>query len=117
MSGYREHSFDPNAGGDYGPPLKPYNWVQWIGVGFTCIGAAVLAGYLAAKAGWLAFDTKDSLVLLGSNLTLCGSLLVNSRRQPVALSPETKRRRTVTILTALAVCASVAATIVYFKGA
>ena len=26
MSGYREHSFDPNAYEQPGRPLKPYNW-------------------------------------------------------------------------------------------
>jgi hypothetical protein len=114
---YRQSSFDPSAGGDYGPPLRPYNWVQWTGVGFMGAGFVLLGGYLAARAGWIALDTKDTFVLLGTNLCMCGSILVSSRRQPGTLSPETKRRRSQIILAAAAICALVAADIIYFKGA
>jgi len=117
VSGYRESSFDPSAGGDYGPPLRPYNWVQWTGNGFIAVAVMVLIAFFAAKAHLLSFNAEDSLPLVGSNLVLCGLVLVNSRRHVVAVSPGTKRRRSLIILSALAICAIVAADIIYLKGA
>ena len=39
MSGYRDRSnFDPNVSSDYGPPMRPYNWVQWTGIGLIALG-------------------------------------------------------------------------------
>jgi len=115
MSGYREHGFDPSAGGSYGPPLRPYNWVQWSGVGIAVVGIAIDLLYLGGRAG-VSPKYLDS-PSVGIALPLIGAVLVNSRRQEVPLSPETKRRNTIILGVTLAVCGIVAATIFYFKGA
>ena len=81
MSGYRQTSFDPNAGAHYGPPLRPYNWVQWSGVVLMALGFLVLIAFAAAKAGLIGFRAEDSLPLVGSNMVLCGTLLQSSRRE------------------------------------
>jgi hypothetical protein len=117
MSGYRDRAsgFDPMAGGSYGPPLRPYNWVQWLGVGFAAIGILVMVAYFLDRAGLIPNrfgDVFPAIMLMG-----VGSILINSRRQEVPLTPETKRRNTIILGVTLAVCAAVAATIFYFKGA
>lgn len=116
MSGYRDKSgFDPMAGGSYGPPLRPYNWVQWTGVACGIVGIAIDLVYLGGQAG-LTRKLLDS-PSLGVALPFFGVMLVNSRRQEVPLSPDAKRRNTVIILVALAVCLAVAALVIYLKGA
>jgi peptidoglycan/LPS O-acetylase OafA/YrhL len=112
---YRESNFDPNAGGDYGPPMRPFNWVQWTGVAFALIGVGIDLAYLGGRAGIIPKFLYEPSI--GIALPFIGAALINSRRQPGTLSPETKRQRTVIILVALAVCVAVAATIFYLKGA
>ena len=51
MSGYREHSFDPNAYEQPGRPLQPYNWVQWTGVAIGVLGLAIIALGLLGRLG------------------------------------------------------------------
>lgn len=51
--GYRTHQFDPNAYEEQGPPLRPYNWVQWTGVAIASVGVGLFAAYLLGKIGVL----------------------------------------------------------------
>ena len=115
MSGYREHSFDPNAGGD-GPPLRPFNRWQWVGVAMMVAGALAMLATVAVRVGWL-HATKDDLIPMGSTLVIFGSLLVNSRRQPGGLRPETKRKRMVVIAVGVMVFGAAIITILVLKGA
>jgi hypothetical protein len=46
-----------------------------------------------------------------------GAVLINSRRQPACLSPETKRRRIIIAAVALVVFAIALGVTIYFKGA
>jgi hypothetical protein len=115
MSGYRESNFDPNAGGDYGPPMRPFNWVQWTGVACALIGIAIDLVYLGGRAGVIAKYLDEPGI--GIALPLVGVALLNSRRQPGGLSPETKRQRLLIIFVAVALCAVAAALTFYFKGA
>jgi hypothetical protein len=116
MSGYREHGFDPNAGGDYGPPLRPYNWVQWTGVAFFFLGLAAFLAYFAGRLGLIP-KLLDSPVLTTSSM-LVGVALINSRRELASPSPGTRRRRMLIVTVALAVSA-LTVILVYldFKGA
>jgi uncharacterized membrane protein YdcZ (DUF606 family) len=117
MSGYRDMSgFDPNAGGELGPPLRPFNKWQWLGVAMLVAGALVMFAALASRFGWLP-ATKDDWIPMSSSLVIFGSVLVNSRRSHVSLSPETRRRRLLIVLVAAALCALAAVLIFYFKGA
>ena len=117
MSGYRESNFDPMASsGDYGPPLRPYNWVQWSGVALALIGIAIDLVYLGGRTG-ITPRLLDG-PSIGISLPLIGAALINSRRQAgTPLSAETRRQRILIIFAALAVCTITAALVVYFKGA
>ncbi|MGE5562406.1 MAG: hypothetical protein ACM3ZV_03770 [Bacillota bacterium] len=117
MSGYRQHSFDPYAGGDYGPPLRPYNWVQWTGAGFGVAGAALSVYYFLGEAGAVP-KILDS-VLPASAMVLLGAALINSRRQPIAPEQAARQRRRALIVAAVAIAAFAIgfAAVIYFKGA
>jgi hypothetical protein len=114
MAGYREHSFDPNAGGSYGPPLRPYNWVQWLGVVFAAVGILVIVAYFLDRAGLVPNrfgDVFPAIMLMGA-----GSILINSRRQEIPLTPETRRRNTIILGVTLAVCVIVAGLVIVLAG-
>jgi hypothetical protein len=119
MTGYREHSFDPNAYEQPGPPLKPYNWVQWTGVVIGVLGMALitlgLLGRLGLIPAWLDGAPAASFVL-----PLIGVALINSRREPgtQAGSEQLQRNRKVLLIT-VGVLAAVlgAAVAIEFSGA
>ena len=108
MAGYREHSFEPNHWEPQGPPLRPYNWVQWTGVGISVVGAAVCLYYLLGKAGLVpAIDSP----MPGAILPLIGVSLVNSRRAEIPEEERAeyreKQRRLTYIALGIAVIAAV----------
>jgi hypothetical protein len=115
MNGYRESSFDPNAGGDYGRPMRPFNWVQWLGVGAFAVGLGIMLVYFAGNFGLIAKQLDSPTP--GTAFVLIAIPLINSRREGVALTPATKGRRLIIIAVALAVCIALAAATIYFKGA
>ena len=116
MSGYREHIFDPNAGGDHGPPLRPFNKFQWAGVGFVVFGILAMVATFAERLGLYRADTKDWLPMAAM---FCGfgSVLINSRRQPGGLRPETRRKRMVVLAVAVMLFGAAIITILVVKGA
>jgi hypothetical protein len=117
MSGYRESSFDPNAGSsDNGPPMRPFNWVQWTGVVMGVVGLLGMVAMLAIRL-FSHHVTKDDWIPLASTLVIFGSVLVNSRRQPGGLTPETRRKRMVIIAVGLMVFGAALITILVLKGA
>ncbi len=96
MASYREHNFDPNAYEQPGPPLRPFNWVQWTGVALEVIGLGLFLVHLAGKIGWI-----DPLVGSGVGLVpmIAGVLLINSRRMPPELvTPGQQERNTRTLI-------------------
>jgi hypothetical protein len=107
MTGYRQSSFDPNAFEQPGPPLKPYNWVQWTGIGFAAVGVAIILLEWAGKLGliprWI-----DDAGFAPVSLMLIGMVLINSRRAPStqAGSEQLANNRRILILT-VAICAVV----------
>lgn len=119
MTGYRQSSFDPNAGSsDTGPPLKPYNWVQWTGVAIVCVGAAGCFYFLLEKAGVVPKLTDDAMPF--AILPIIGTTLVNSRRAPGQAhdAEALRRRRTLAITLAIvAVILGVVIAIFVSKGA
>lgn len=118
MSGYRVHSYDPNAYDRYGPPLRPYNWVQWTGVVLGIAGVALQLAFLAGRAGWMP-GWIDSPAL-GTPLVMLAVVLVNSRRQPAHdLAPELApaRKRWMIIIVTICVIVIGTATVVEFAGA
>ena len=118
MSGYRDRTnFDPNAAwGDTGPPLRPFNWAQWTGVGFVLVGVTFDLAYLGGRIGL--FTRLLDSPSLGVSLPLVGAALINSRRQPgQQLSEETKRKRMLIIAVAFAICILALGAAIYFKGA
>jgi hypothetical protein len=118
MSGYRQSSFDPNAGGAYGRPLRPFNRWQWIGVGLVVAGIAVMIAVMAGSFGLVPKSAEDILPM-GTSLSLIGALLVNSRRE--MLSPEEtaaqRRKNLMGAVVGLAVSLILLAAILISKGA
>ena len=117
MASYREHNFDPNAYEQPGPPLRPFNWVQWTGVALEVIGLGLFLVHLAGKIGWI-----DPLVGSGVALVpmIVGAILVNSRRMPAELvSPEQQERnkRTLVITIIAGVVIFAAVTLIELQGA
>jgi hypothetical protein len=116
MSGYRQSSFDPTADGDYGPPLRPYNWVQWTGVGFLFVGIAIIAAYLAGRLGWIPrlLDSPTP----GTTFVLLSVALVNSRRQQLTSEQSARQRHRALVATGIGLlaCALGLAAAFYFKG-
>lgn len=118
MSGYRQHSFDPNAYEQAGAPLRPFNWVQWTGVALGGVGLVLTMAQVAGQVGWIPqwFDGSPPFFVM----LLLGAVLVNSRREPStqAGSEQLQRNRKVLLIT-LAICAAVlgAAALIEFKGA
>ena len=118
MSGYRQHSFDPNAYEQAGRPQRPFNWVQWTGVALGGIGLVLTTLQVAGQLGWIPrwVDGSPPLFIL----LLLGVVLVNSRREPAALagSEQLEKNRKVLLITA-AICAAVlgAALVIEYQGA
>ena len=117
MSGYREHSFNPNAYEQPGPPLRPFNWVQWTGVVFEVIGVAALLAYAAGRIGWTPewIEHPGAMIMLGA----VGAMLINSRRQPGTQvgSEQLERNRKVLLITVAILAAIFGAVLVIEFGA
>ena len=107
MAGYREHSYDPNAYERPGPVIRPFNWVQWTGVGVAAVGAVLAALYLLAKTGQI----PPSVGKTGTApfmLMLVGTTIMNSRRHPGTPIDEDQRARNRKMLIAVAlICAAI----------
>ena len=80
MTGYREHSFNPNAYQDPGQPMRPFNWVQWTGVAIVAVCCTAELVYFAGSLGWIEplFEESPRAFLL----VILGLALVHSRREP-----------------------------------
>ncbi|MEO6199112.1 MAG: hypothetical protein ABIO68_04160 [Sphingomicrobium sp.] len=116
MSGYRQSSFDPNAFEQSGRPMRPFNWVQWLGVAFLVITLLMLAVQVAGLLG-LAPRGNYSVGIPG--LALGSIVLINSRRQPATdLAPElaAARKRWLIITVAVVVAILGAALVIEFAG-
>ena len=119
MSGYRQHSYDPNAYEQPGPPLKPYNMVQWSGVAIGGIGMLLITLDVLAKLGWTPRWIGD-LSPAPFILLIAGTVLINSRREPGNLITEEQRARNKrTLVITAAICAAIlgAAALIEFQGA
>ena len=96
---YRQSNYDPNAYEQQGAPLRPFNWVQWVGVAFAVAGIAVDLLYFAGRFGWVRpmIDSPSPALAL----ILPAILLINSRRGPVTLvgSEQLERNRRVLLIT------------------
>jgi hypothetical protein len=110
MSGYREHSFDPN-GVDNRPPLRPFNATQWIGLAILVFGALSIAVSLLGRVGAIPDILHDDLPLVA--LMPLGAVLMNARRQTAPCNPEVLRRRRM-IVVILALVIAVAAAVLAF---
>jgi hypothetical protein len=106
MSGYRQQSYDPNAYERQGPPLRPFNWVQWTGVGSGLLGATLYVAYFAGRGGWMP-EFLDS-PMIGFPFLMLGVVLVNSRRHPAPdPAPELAAARKRWLLVIVALCTAI----------
>ena len=118
MSGYREHSFDPNAYEQPGRPMRPFNWVQWCGVGLFAAGMVLYGILFAGRFGWIKPIVPTHTA--GFVPVIVGVALINSRREPGTQvgSEQLAKNRRVLFMTIL-VCAAIlgAALVIEFIGA
>ena len=96
---YRQSNYDPNAYEQQGAPLRPFNWVQWVGVAFAVAGIAVDLLYFAGRFGWVRPRIDSPSPAL--TLILPAILLINSRRGPATQvgSEQLERNRRVLLIT------------------
>ena len=119
MSGYRQSSFDPNAGEQAGRPMRPFNWVQWTGVGFAVASLAVDGVFFAGQLGWIrpVIDNPG----IATVLIAPAIVLINSRRQPLvdpADREQRDRNRKMLLIAVLVLTAILGAVLVIqFSGA
>ena len=116
---YRDRSsYDPYATPVGGRPMRPYNWVQWVGMALVLISVAANLGFLAGEVGWLPkWHVGPSI---GMAPLFLGLILVNSRREPIPdLAPELAPARRRWMIITVSICAVIlgVATILAFKGA
>jgi hypothetical protein len=119
VSAYRQSSFDPNAYERPGPPLKPFNWVQWSGVAVMIAGGALLLASLLGLIGWVPQWMKE-FSPAPIMLMVIGMFLINSRRHPgteIVGSEQLAQNRRVLLIT-VAICAAIlgAALVIEFSG-
>ena len=118
MSGYRQHSFDPEAYQAHGRPLRPFNYVQWIGVALAVLILAVNALYAASLLGWIRPVIGNPSPMFG--LMVVAALLINSRREPATLvgSEQLRKNRHWLLVTTL-ICVAIlgAAALIEYIGA
>jgi hypothetical protein len=102
---YRGHSFGPSIHEKPGRPLRPFNWVQWTGVGLEVVGLGLVLAHFAGRIGWIAPAEE---VQFGFVPMILGALLINSRREPGTLiTSEQLARNRQMLLIIVAVCAAV----------
>ncbi len=119
MTGYRQSSFDPYAHEQPGPPLKPYNWVQWTGVAFGTAGMAIILLEWAGKLGWVPRWIDDA-GFAPVSLMIVALVLINSRRGPstqVGSEQLAKNRRILLVTVAILAAILGAALVIEFTGA
>ena len=119
MMGYRDTSnYDPYGTMNQGRPLRPFNLVQWSGVGLALFGIALYAAYFAGRLGWTS-ELLDS-PMFGFAMLMLGVVLVNSRRESSHdLAPElaAQRKRWLLIIIAIAAAVLGAAALIELQGA
>ena len=107
MSGYRQSSFDPEAYQTMGKPLRPFNWVQWVGVALEVVGLGLFLLALAGQLGWFPRAANISSIS-GLMPMLIGISLINSRREPsVDVTPEQRAANRRLLLITIAICAAI----------
>ena len=115
---YKQSSYEPNHWEPQGPPVRPFNWVQWAGVGLLVFGLIGMLAEFAARVGWISFLDGDFVPFV--SFMPLGAVLMNSRRQPISPEQCARQRRRALIVAAVALVAcilSAAITILIFKGA
>ena len=87
---YRQISYDPLASIP-GRARRPFNWVQWLGVGIEALAVAWLLLFAASEFGWL--GATHLVPQPATILAIVGAVLVGSRREePLPLSTQQQRR-------------------------
>ena len=118
MSSYRDPVYDPNAWEPEGRPLRPFNWVQWLGVALMVVALLAYAYAAGAAFGWVP-KLRFQPMMAGLPLLLIGIALVNSRRQgQTDLAPELAAARKRTMLITVVACVVIlsVATLIEFWG-
>lgn len=89
---YRQNHYDPFAASIPGCPLRPFNWVQWLGVGSETLAILWLLLHAAQKFGWLTL-TWEVEVQPATLFALLGMPMINSRREADTPIEDEEQRR------------------------
>jgi hypothetical protein len=100
MTGYRDHSFDPNGGADSRPPLRPFTATQWAGLAMLAIGALAIAVFILGRIGMIPKIVDDEIPFV--SFMPLGAVLLTARRPTPCDSEVLKRRRIIVVILALA---------------
>lgn len=112
---YRQHSFDPSAQTVPGKPLRPFNWVQWVGVAMETFAIVWLVLFTAAKLGWAPWGELD--MFPATVPAILGAALINSRREPDrVMGTEEMTRNRNWLLWGIAILACVAGILLATQG-
>ena len=107
MIGYRQSNYDPDAYQAMGRPVRPFNWVQWTGVGLEVVGLGLFLLALAGRLGWVP-QAADVPSISGIMLMLVGMSIINSRREPsVDVTPEQRAANRRLLIITIAICAAI----------
>lgn len=102
-----------------GRPLRPFSWVQWIGVGLEVVGLGLFLLVLAGKLGWI--PRAAAIPPIGGIMTMIvGVSLINSRREPsVDVTPQQRAANRRLLIITVGICAAVlgAAALIDYLGA
>lgn len=88
---YRQSNFDPLHVSSASRPKRPYNWVQWIGIGCEVAAVGWLLAFAASEFGWLGLH--DLAVQPATAFAFLGFILINTRREEGVPITEAQRRR------------------------
>jgi len=88
---YRQSTYDPLAVVRSRRPKRPFNWVQWIGVGMEAFAIVWLLVVTAGALGWFGLHRVE--VQPATGFAVIGMLLINSRMEEGDPISEEQRRR------------------------
>ncbi|GLR46522.1 hypothetical protein [Sphingomonas astaxanthinifaciens] len=98
--GYRQTTnYDPLFVTAKTRPKRPFNWVQWIGVGGEIAAVGILLWHLLVRLE--ALHARDIPVQYGTLAALVGMTLINSRKEDVPeVEDDLQKKRNRSFLTA-----------------
>lgn len=87
---YRQSSFDPFAASAPTRPMRPFNWVQWVGIGLEVAAFGIMFWHVLVRLHLL--PPPAAPIQYATLSALIGITLIGSRREPVPENEDPARR-------------------------